>query len=381
MLQKFIYLVFFQSLLIVSFIVKAADTETVNLTAYEFIQAYSTKDNVAMRELFNMQTFTRRVADSAGFNKGLRKQYLNLFNDEAQSVKLVGNMFVAVDPTTFVDIAHVRNTDYQNKSNLPVIRTLYNDDSMEYYLIDVSDKGKINDIFMLSRGAWLSVTVGRSTAIMLGQTEGLFDKIVQKLTLDKSPVEYYQPVIDAFAKRDFEAAYNAIQSLPESLRNLQPMLELSVFTSMNLNNELYMQALTDLYKAHGDKPELAFLFMDYHFLNNDLPAVVESLDASMKVTGIDAELSSLKGNMFIMQEKFEEAEKSFNEGIEAEPDYIETYWGLVTVYNSTKRYAELAELLLFLNDKFDTQISGETLIENEFYQDFVQSPAFINNFL
>jgi tetratricopeptide (TPR) repeat protein len=315
------------------------------------------------------------VANNGGFDRKLTREYINVYKNEKQKLDIVSNMFVSLN-TEQADVQLVRIMPFKEVEYSSVVRMIANDGSMEYYFLKVNDDAKIADIFQISRGTWLSNTVGQMTSLMLGNTEGLLKQLTRTLNSQKSALESYQPLIDAYIKGDYATAYKVFLSLPDDLRNVQQVQEMAVLTATHLGDDIYASALTSLNETHGDNPDLSFMLMDLHALNGDYNSVINSLTMAMELTGPDAHLLDLRGVYYSLVNNYDAAYQDYKAAIIAEPNYMESYWSLVDYHNAQADYQALAQVLQTIIQRFDWQISAQDLKEAEGFEQFVQSQAF-----
>jgi hypothetical protein len=345
-----------------------------------YVAAIQTMDKQSLSRLFDSNDFPQRVAKGGGFNRKTSREYKKLFKDQNQKQEIIGNMFVGLN-VEGANFQLRKIMPFKGIENVAMVRAIFADGSMEYYFLEVNEKAKIVDMFQISRGMWLSDSVGQMTALVIGQGDSFFKKLTRSLELNTSAFEYYQPFFDAYAQGGYEEAHKVFLALPDHLRQVRQILELAVFSASNLSEQTYVETLEMLNQAHGNNPELAFMLMDLHATKGDYAAVVQSLNLAMQLTGDDAHLLDLRGTYHSVLGNSELAFADYTRAVEIEPSYIDGYWSLADYHNGKAQYAALTQTLQLIMTNFEWQITAEDLQQAEGFEAYVQSNEFQQAFI
>ncbi len=263
--------------------------------------------------------------------------------------------------------------------NKPLVRITFPEGGYEYMVFSTQVKNEqlsVVDIFMLSSGRELSVTLGAVTQLLISPSESLIKRMFGVQEFNADLASNLQEIVDLKTAGKYEGAYKAVQRLPEDIRNHRVLMDLAIQLSAVFDENEYVRQLSLLEKHHGNDPATTFILIDHYFYEKNYVKAGESVDKLIERFGEDAALLNLKSTIAYLAGQFDTARGYAKAAIEMEPYFEDAYSTLASIYTDEKSYARLVELLRTIEANFEFSYSKDDFVSDEFYAEFVQSKEF-----
>jgi tetratricopeptide (TPR) repeat protein len=150
-------------------------------------------------------------------------------------------------------------------------------------------------------------------------------------------------------------------------------------SNLSQDMQLYEKALANLERYYGDDPNMAFLLIDYYFMQGRYPKVIATVNSLQSSFGVDdAALIALKANTFLMQGRYDHAAELAVQAIEVEPEYEHSYWSLFSARVGAGQYRPAVEAAKVLQERFNYDMSPSYLIDIVPDETFLESSEYKN---
>ena len=352
---------------------------SVSLQEYEalgikFADAIATKNIQKLAQLFDMKSFAyisaRTVYESKKDIEAYGKNFAKL-NKE----KFLGQIFVTVIKSD-INVKFLRIL----KGNRPLVRIDFQDGGHEYTVLDVKlntdNKLMVVDLFILTTGSKLSVTMGVASQLMLRPSKSILRKIFGKLDIDEDIFSSIKKLGQLKKEGKFVEAYNLIETFPDGLKNKRVMIDTSIQLSQFMDDDAYRKQLTRLDKYFGTDKSTAFILIDHYYFNEDYKKAHASINRLINSFGEDGALFNLKASTYYVTNNHSKTQAYARKAIKVEPQFEDAYWTLATSLTDTENYSELVKLLNIIENKFNYTFTPDNFADNELYAKFVKTPEF-----
>lgn len=218
----------------------------------------------------------------------------------------------------------------------------------------------------------------RQLIAMISPTPTLLGKVFDITSNRQAAINDISEVIKLFNEKKHDKVVNKILSMDEDLRNKR-ILCIMAAQSGNLSNDdkLYHKALTNLEHYYRDDPSMAFMLIDYYFLEKKFDRVISSTEQLMKSFGVeDAALYAIKSNALMAKGNYSDAASQAERAISIEPEYENSYWSLLSASSKAKNFAKAVEAAKELEKRFSYQLGPEALSKDSTYAALIQSAEY-----
>lgn len=271
------------------------------------------------------------------------------------------------------------------KNSKPLIRIDYPEGGHEYMVLSLSkspgNKIIVTDMFFLSAGKELSVSLGAATQLMLSPSKSMLKRLFGGVQINTNIVEKFKKISKLRGAGKYQDAYNVLNSLPDAVKNKRVVLDMAVQFSQFINDDEYRKQLTLLDRYHGKDETTVFILIDHHFFNGDFDKAQSSIDRLIDKFGEDGALYNLKANTYYQSKDMSSAIHQARKAIMIEPEFEGAYWTLVTVLLEQKNYSDVVDVLNILENKFSYSFSADNFSGNKIYDGFLKSSAYKVRFL
>jgi tetratricopeptide (TPR) repeat protein len=304
-----------------------------------------------------------------GFRSGLKKAITTQLGE-----KLIGQMPAG----TYAKLLRIKVDGNKAKA---LIRLDFGDNGnayMDMHLVN-NKKGKIRivDWYDYSRGQLYTESLQQITAT-LSPTPTVLGKIFDIASNRKANMDLVFKLIKMNKEGKHKEVATEFLTLDESLRKSR-LLSITAVQAANQSGDmdLYKKTLSNLEHYFNNDPGMAFLLLDYYFLEGRYEKVLATIDQLQKSFGVkDAALIAIKSNTMFSQEKYQEAEKLASQAIALEPEYENAYWTLLNSQLPQKKFHEAVLTAKTLEEKFGYDMGPESLAKSETLSELTKSPEY-----
>jgi tetratricopeptide (TPR) repeat protein len=303
------------------------------------------------------------------FRSGLKKAITTQLGE-----KLVGQM----PASAYAKLLRIKVDGNKAKA---LIRLDFGDNGnayMDMHLIN-NKNGIIHivDWYDYSNGQLYTETLRQITAT-ISPTPTVLGKIFDIASNRKANMDLVLKLIKMNKAGKHKEVAEEFLTLDESLRKSR-LLSVTAVQAANQSGDmdLYKKTLSNLEHYFNDDPSMAFMLLDYYFIEGKYGKVLSTIDQLQNSFGVeDAALIGLKSNTLFSQEKYQEAEKLASQAIALEPDYESTYWTLLSSQLPQKKFHEAVLTAKTLEEKFGYDMGPESLAKSETLSELTKSPEY-----
>lgn len=243
--------------------------------------------------------------------------------------------------------------------------------------IDLGDDGLVYLRFQLRQSGvnvrivdWYSYTNAQYATETLGNAMKIYSS-------SRNPVERValKRFLRARRRGDTAKARAIYDGFPVSARR-NPRLLTVLIQAAQGDETTYRHVLADLATAAGDDARYAMLLAGHYADEENFKAALREIDKFALLVGDDGALQSLRANLCNLMGQQREALSHYRHALELEPDYEDTYTGLLDVLVETRHYAEAVSVLRILSGRFDYQFTPKTLADTKGYEGFRASAEY-----
>lgn len=239
---------------------------------------------------------------------------------------------------------------------------------------------KFVDAYTFATGEKLSKSLER---VLLPQIAEATKIPIEKLLTKPDPlvkhIDQFISLSQAIQRDDFAGVIDQFNSLPSELQDNKTILlmylgaagKLMAAAESDQAEAAYRDGVERFQKQFGDDPAFLLLGIDYYFYREDFEGATEAIDKLDKAVGGDPFLDFFRASVLLVQEKYKEALPLAEKARDNNPELEEPYWGIVNIHLSLGNFAQVAEGLDQLAEKFYYEFE---LASDPIYADFLASP-------
>jgi len=309
------------------------------------------------------------VAD-AGWKEGLRRELNTVIKTKLGS-KLISQMPEGA-------YAKVLRTRADGKKALALIRLDYGDAGtgyMDLHLVRGKDGAvRIVDWYDYSTGQLYTQSLRQLIGVM-SPTPTIMGKLFDVVSNRKENINAVMELINLYRTQQYAQVVEQFLVLDENMRKNRMLSIVAVQAgSLSNNNELYHKALANLERHFHADPSMAFMLIDYYYLEQQYDKAMLALDRVQKSFGVeDAAILSLKANTHLSDSQYGKAVAQARRAIAIEPEYESSYWSLLNALILAKNYAPAVKVAKDLEQNFDYDMSPESMGGSEVFLPFIAS--------
>ena len=181
----------------------------------------------------------------------------------------------------------------------------------------------------------------------------------------------FTAMVDSFHEKEHRQVLETYKRLPESLKKMKTILAIRLGSAQSISNEEYLQAIDDYRKFYPKDASIDLIALDAFAMRKAYSQAQLGVDHVDKAVGGDPYLNVLRANLLLSQGKSDEAWKTTEAAIAAEPTLRVAYFSLLGQALKERKFAKTAELLSTLESKFKMKFKDLTTVPA--YAEFVKS--------
>lgn len=143
-------------------------------------------------------------------------------------------------------------------------------------------------------------------------------------------------------------------------------------------SEAYRDHLKLCLDDYEQKGWLSFDAYTYYTLIGEDDLRKKALEKLLELTGDKAALYTLEAELLSAPKEFKVRIELLYQAILADPQYLDTYYGLMDAFVSIDNFDDAVLVLDVLNKRFQLEITPEEIITQDYYRQFTSSDAFKN---
>ena len=224
---------------------------------------------------------------------------------------------------------------------------------------------RVADLTMASAGERFSDVIG-----------GAVDMLDAPPAEVEALAEKTQRVNSLMANKQWKDAEQAFRALPSKFRATKAARLMELRIAAELGDDTYRVALEAFAKASPNDAALALLQIDRALLQKQPADALRHIDGLDQHVGGDPYLDVLRADAQAAAGKLDEALAAAERAAKAVPAIDAVWWVLLTQQAANARFADATATLAVLRDRFQHDVSAETLGSDERFTVLVQSPEF-----
>lgn len=339
-------------------------------------KAVAAIDRPNAEKLFHMSELVdRSISDlnpPAAFVKGMKAGI-------AKGGTLSGQIITSVENGGSYKLLRVKTV---NGSYRPLFRLLLPDSGVNYHEFELAryPDGHVGtaDIHVAMTGEPITQTFRRFIIPALRDAQhGTLDRLAGRERLYFDNVQKITQITSAARTgQNTSAALATFRSLPAELQKEKVFQIMALQLAQNVSDDEYGKEMERFRATHPNDPAIDIISIDYLSLKKQFDKALECIDRLDRGVGGDPFLHNMRGNMYVLAEKWDEAKKSFLKALKEEPTLHDPHWGMVAVMIKQKNYDEAVVWLkkVVADAKQDVELDG--FKTEELYRDFIKTPQF-----
>lgn len=260
----------------------------------------------------------------------------------------------------------------RGSNDLALLRTETDDGSLVYLGLLFSDKEnkKFEDIYDFSKSNFLTSSVASVINPTIKHTNNLWYRLKVQFGYERDIAKDYMTLRDLFLQGDYIKWIDVYKKLPENVRKTKNLM--ITYTQVALNtesNDLYREAMEEFIAEHGKNPDLSFLFVDYHIVNEQYDEARNKIKRFSGVIGGDHKLDIVEAYVGVLEGDFDQAIQSIKKAQEAygyKYDIDSTY---IDILLQKKDYAEAFKQVNAYEQRYDFSYSPSDFDDYEGVKD------------
>jgi tetratricopeptide (TPR) repeat protein len=274
-----------------------------------------------------------------------------------------GNMFCKQLDGIDAKLTYLR-TQQENGAPRPLLRQI-SEGGVNYYWLELDKHNgtiKLADLYVFMSGEKMSDTLRGMLETMGRNGLSAGPKIKQ--------------IREHMLAKRWEEANKLWQTLPANLRAAKAVKLIELQIASELGDDAYLASLTEYTRAFPNDPSLALIAIDRALLRKQYDVALQYfVDLDTRVGG-DAYLDILRADTLTAAGKPEEALAAAKRATEREATMVDAWWTLLSLQASTKRYTDALASVEVLRDKFDADVTTDTLAGDDRFAPLVESPEY-----
>lgn len=292
---------------------------------------------------------------------------------------IIGQLLSTVENGGSFKLLRIKTVDGTSR---PLFRMLFPDSGVNYFEFELAryPDGQIGmvDLQTAMTGEPFTQTIRRLIlpAIKEGK-RGTQDRLtgrerpyldnIQKITEINAAVRTGQNAGKALA---------TFRSLPAELQKEKMFQIFALQLAQNVSEDDYSKEMKRFRETHPNDPAMDIISIDFLSVKKQYVKALECIDSLDRSVGGDPFLHNMRGNMYFMDEKWDDAKKSFQKAIQEEPTLHDPYWGMVAVTINQKNYDETVVWLKKVVTDAGTEVDFKGIKSGELYRDFIKTQQF-----
>lgn len=176
--------------------------------------------------------------------------------------------------------------------------------------------------------------------------------------------------------REWKEAQAVLEALPAKVRATKAIRLAELRVASELGDEPYLESLNAYTKAFPNDPSLALVAIDRATLREEYDVALRYMTELETRLGGDPYIDVIRAGTLQLAGKIDEAIIAAKRATTSEPTLQEAWWQLLTLQAAGKRHADAIATLEVLRDKFDADVTTDTLAGDDRFVDLVDSPEY-----
>ncbi len=191
----------------------------------------------------------------------------------------------------------------------------------ELMLAKIDGELKIVDIYIAVTGEKMSATMVNMLSQLLGSNE-----------IDLSLVNSSEQITELLASQDYQEAYDAIEALPQNIRDMKFMRVMKLTAASGLDDDLYLKELTFFRNEYPKDPSVELLSFDYFFMKGEYDETYQVLENMQEIYPEDGVIDYCMGLVSYASEECDIAIVNMEDGVEKSPN-VDVIWDNLATMN------------------------------------------------
>lgn len=283
-----------------------------------------------------------------GFNAGFSKGISSLPQKLIQTIEQGG----------FYDFLEYYY-DIDSKSYRMLFRLFSEEEGINYHDFDLIKRGEkfyIQDIYIYLTGENLSETANK--LYLMSLPKNIFEKIIDRD--DSKDMNHMLKAVTSQRNQENETAVSHLNQIQGKLSHTKIYHVIKILAAANLDESIYIEAMSDMLEDFGDDPTSHLLSIDYYYMKGDYKKAMEAIDRLEEETG-DTFLNLQRGNIAFESNDLKGAIFYFEKVLEEFPTYETPSFSLISCYSSLENYEQCVTVMdkILANEVY----TSEDLIE------------------
>lgn len=366
-------------LLISPFALAAASLKDYEATAAKVVDGLTAHDPAPFNRAIDADSIIETAFDGLYLDSNWKRDFGSGLK-KAINTQLGNKLISRIPANAYAKLLRVK---VQGNEGRALARLDYGDSGsgyMDMHLVkDASGKIRIVDWYDYSTGQLYSQSLRQAIAT-LSPTPTVLGKVFDIATNRKAAADVMEKFIGLNNQQKYAETVRYFLSLDEDFRKSRLLNIIAFQAASQIDDmELYRKVLENIEHYYSNDDTMAFVLLDYYYLDGKYGKVLHSANQLMSSFGVDdANLLVIKSNTLIELKKFAEAEKQANRAIALEPDFEYGYWSQIASRVGSKDYGKAVETAKILENKFGYDLSPANFAGNETYAGFIQSAEYIS---
>lgn len=343
-------------------------------TGEAFVNAFNARDIEALRDMLDINGVAESVGKELTDNDKELADFKQGFVSPENHMNFAKNAFGgAMQEGSSAKLLKILNEQGKKR---PLIRVDVAQGGHEYIMLHVTQLNRFNDVYFASSGKTLGESVIQASRLMFAPSDSLIKRMFGRIDVKQDLVDKFQKIGELRRDGNFTGAFEVFNSLPENVQNERVIIDTGIVIAQNVSEDAYLNLLGKLATHYGNDPTTQFMLIDYYTTIENFEKVQLALDNLIDRFGADGALYNLKANIAFMAGDNLDSIAHSSQGIETEPEFMDSYWTLVHVLNQENRYSEMVKVFDKITQQFNWQFTAEDFKADPNYEAFTNSPAF-----
>ena len=251
---------------------------------------------------------------------------------------------------------------------------------MDMHLVqDTYGKVRIGDWFDYSTGQRYTQSL-RQLIATLSPTPTVLGKVFDLVSQRKDAAIKLSELVKLNNEGKYAEVVHKFLAMDEGMRKSRLLNIIAVQASNSSGDlELYRKALGNLEQFYGNDGTMAYLLLDFHYLEGNYDKVLKAVALVEKSFGVEeAGLVVIRANTLVEQGNYAEAVAQARRAIELEAEYDYGYWSLLTAQVLQEHFDEAVGTATVLQERFGYDMSPASLGNMAIYTTLLESDAYRN---
>lgn len=229
---------------------------------------------------------------------------------------------------------------------------------------------KIIDYYPFIVGEYFSESIARFYKTGLQEVMKANSNVLDNMSIFKKLPELIR-------NGNYKEAWTLIGNLDDEWKNQKFCWVYRIAVSQKIDNALYSKTIDEYEKRFPNDPSLYLISIDGYYLNKEYEKALDCINKLDNSIEGDVFLDFLRGNLYMILEKKDEAKKTYARFLENFPAFKIVYNKLLDLVVNDKEYEKAIQLLDKISENFDVPKNQLISLIKEEYKEFSESKIFI----